>query len=74
MEETMPELTVILIGTVLVLSAVLTFIRIQLYMADPGRREFNEKWFAQFESYVNQRYAQGDLAWRATGLTAHWRD
>jgi hypothetical protein len=48
----------------LVLLAVGLFIEIQLYMADPLRRQRNEEWFAQFQAYVASRYREDGMAWR----------
>jgi len=48
--------------------AVVVFLRVQLYLADPLRRERNEQWFQQFEAYLRQRYRDPELQWRARAI------
>jgi hypothetical protein len=33
-------------------------------MEDPLRKQRNEEWFAQFQSYVASRYREDSIAWR----------
>ena len=54
------------------MAAVLIFIRIQLIMADPRRRELEAAWFAAFEENVAQRYDDGEIEWRVRDLHEHW--
>ncbi|MCC7477125.1 hypothetical protein IT575_01595 [bacterium] len=54
------------------LACVLLFIQIQRILADPRRREFNERWFAAFEEHVAQRYDEDGIEWRVRDLHEHW--
>lgn len=57
-----------------VFGAVLVFLRIQLYLADPRRREYNEQWFAQFEAHLRARYRDRELQWRTQALDGHFQN
>jgi hypothetical protein len=58
----------------LVLAAVLVFWRIQLYLADPRRRELNEEWFARFEEFIRQKYRDPELKRRVHALDGHFQN
>jgi len=58
----------------MIVSAIVIFLRVQLYLADPRRQELNEQWFARFEEYMRQRYRDDELHWRTYILEAQFRD
>ncbi len=55
-----------------VLACIVLFARIQQILADPARREFNERWYAAFEEHVAQRYDEDGIEWRVHDLHEHW--
>lgn len=55
-----------------VMAAVGLFVKIQLILSDPGRKEFEKAWYAAFEHNVAQRYDDGEIEWRAKDLHEHW--
>lgn len=57
----------------LVAVAVAVFIRIQAWLNDPRRTEFNERWYAEFESYLKSRYRDDSIRWRAQELSSHFQ-
>lgn len=56
----------------MVVVAVYIFIDVQTYLADPHRKEFNEAWFAQFESFMRSKYKDPELRWRADCFHMHF--
>ena len=54
------------------LAATVVFVRVQLYLNDPLRRQLNEEWFAVFEENRARRYLDGELDWRLAALRGHW--
>jgi uncharacterized membrane protein len=58
----------------MIIVAIVIFLRVQLYLADPRRRELNEQWFARFEEYMRRRYSDGELNWRTYILEAQFRE
>ena len=62
----------VVLWTLICGAAVNVFIRIQLYLADPGREEFINEWFEAFEAHQMSRYRAGGLAWRVRDLSMHW--
>jgi hypothetical protein len=57
----------------MIASAVAVFIRIQAWLNDPRRAEFNERWFAQFEDQLKAKYEDESLRWRYQGLSSHFQ-
>ena len=56
----------------MVVVAVYIFIDVQIYLADPHRKEYNEAWFAQFDQYVRSKYKDPELRWRADCFHMHF--
>jgi hypothetical protein len=57
-----------IIGGSVIMAAVLVFAALQHYMNDPGRKQFNQWWYAQFQDSVDRAYARGGISWRDKGL------
>lgn len=53
-------------------AALLVFINIQIYYANPRRREMERDWAQAFETAQLQRYADSDIEWRAKDLHLHF--
>ncbi|GEM_PF-2142964 len=66
------ELWLTVFGGLIVL-AIIAFLRIQSYMEDPRRAEFNEWWFARFEERQRRRYHDRRLRWRIHVLDGAFR-
>lgn len=58
----------------LIALAVIVFLRIQSYLSDPRRRQFNEEWFDRFEENMHRRYRNRELLWRTHALDALFSD
>ena len=66
------EFWLTMIGGLIAL-AIVVFLRIQSYMEDPRRAEFNERWFAQFEDQLRRRYRDRELLWRTYALDGQFQ-
>lgn len=54
--------------------AIVAFLRIQSYLDDPRRQQFNEEWFARFEENMRRRYRDKGLLWRIHVLDGQFCD
>jgi len=53
-------------------TALVVFIWLQAYIADPERKRKNEEWFALFQANLAERYRDPALAWRAHAMEKHF--
>lgn len=60
----------VLIG--IALGSVALFVHVQLWMHDPRRRQFNEEWFRQFESFRRSRYDSREMLDSVEGFSEHF--
>jgi hypothetical protein len=60
----------VLIG--MTITAVFTFIQIQLWMHNPRRRQLNEEWFKQWENYRRSRYNTREMLDSIEGFSEHF--
>ena len=54
------------------LAAVACFVKIQLWMHNPRRKEFNEEWYRQFENFRRSRYDSREMLDSIEGFSEHF--
>lgn len=52
--------------------ALLVFINVQVYYANPRRRQLELEWAQAFEAAQREQYADRDIEWRAKDLHLHF--